>query len=182
MTMRITTSLLVLLIPIALIAGLAGCGPVTGFPFPVYPDGVMVMFTLAGDPSADFGGVEALTRDGQRVRIDARLSYAFVPSDAEALDLERGGFRAEERNRSWLAPLLRATLRDLAATFDAAALYADSGAALASAALATLSTKLADEGLTAQRVEIIALVFSPEFTTLEARPTAAAAGTPTPSP
>lgn len=178
--MRIKTALLVLLVPIAVIAGLAGCGPGTGFPFPVYPDGVMVMFTMAGDPSADFGGIEALTRDGQRVLIDARLSYAFVPSDAEALDLERGSFSAEQRDRNLLAPLLRATLRDLAATFDAAALYADNGAALASAALDALSTKLADEGLTVQQVEIIALAFSPEFTlTLDAR---AAAGTPTPSP
>lgn len=125
----------------------------------IYPLGEQV-YRMGNEPEADAPAVAARTADGQAVEFSVLVRFTLDSERLETLYRTWGGRYAND----FIAPLTRATLRDLAAGVTLDAIYADNGAALAAAAADSLGEALERDGVMLAELAIAAIVYPEAFT------------------
>lgn len=125
----------------------------------IYPLGEQV-YRMGNEPEADAPAVVARTADGQAVEFGVLVRYTLDGDQLETLYRTWGGRYAND----FIAPMTRATLRDLAAGVALDAIYADNGAALSAAAADSLGEALERDGVMLAELAIASIVYPETFT------------------
>ena len=120
-------------------------------------------YTLAGQVSegAPPGeeGVEALTKDGQQIRLDITIVYRIDPSKVNEVYI-----KWRNQYEQWLVrPSVRVTVREAVGQFDALEIYSEKRAELEIKIEDRVRQLLARDGLKVDTMLVRNLVFSEEF-------------------
>lgn len=125
-----------------------------------------------GEISGD-DAVEATTTDGQQVSLDVTVFYTIDTSADSINEFHRTWGGERQRWQSYIRSTVRTTVRDVVATFRAAAVYGGSRVEMQAQIDERLAPRLVEGGFVLESVNVRGLSFSPTF--VEAIEQAAAA-------
>jgi regulator of protease activity HflC (stomatin/prohibitin superfamily) len=120
-------------------------------------------YTMAGQAGEgtppDEEGVEALTKDGQQIRLDITIVYRIDPSRVNEVHI-----KWRNQYEQWLVrPVVRSIAREVVGEFDALEIYGEKRATIESEIEERVRRLLDRDGLQVDTVLIRNSVFSEEF-------------------